>query len=468
MVRYHVNTKRYHTIGSAKEGNSIMVNVRGIENPATACHVSCPLLVLAYGVKPLAQAIVSAAPLLHSSSVSALFWQSWAHIVRQLLLPQEQSDGKHDGTDDARAVNPDDFYRRVEFEVGIRVHELGDAVTSLIKLLSVLRQDSVLGELTEALFYSGRGSTVITGKCHGAEAKEVRQRTKITKQKSLPVPFQVSCATIQTGEREFFLHDALTYSLAAHSVDGYQWNPGTFKETTLESAEEQPDDTPEQKWQTSRQLKIHALAPYWLIHADHFTSINGRVRSRQIPCAIPLELDASNYSQLKAIQPSSSKYRLTSAILHLSSDEEDAEDGHYVAIVRSCQHDSTDWVLIDDNKTTNVSEETCLNMLAGCHSSLSENGNYLQASLLVYGSENTKETIDPVIQKLLAKVEETKLHGESLVGRRVEVLWSKGKYYAGGVASFDPVTGKHTIRYDDGDVRAYNLSKKTIRWLENS
>lgn len=39
----------------------------------------------------------------------------------------------------------------------------------------------------------------------------------------------------------------------------------------------------------------------------------------------------------------------------------------------------------------------------------------------------------------------------SLVGRRVEILWSKGARYNGVVAEFDEHNGKHHVVYDDGD-----------------
>lgn len=456
-----------------------MKSIRGIENPATACHVSCPLLVLAYGVTPaLARAITEAAPL-----QSLPFWHAWANVLRQLLLQQQQDNG-----DEAmlrEPVNPDEFYTRIQDQVGIRPHELGDAVTSLVKLLHVLRQDEFVGKLVKEVFYAGRCVSVITGQQRDdADAKMFRRRTKTTQEKSLPVPFSVPM-----DDRADSLHQLLLRSLAARPVTGYQWSPtDEFEETTVASC---PNDFPANDdssldhdddcngWQTSRQLKVRNLGPYWLIHVDHFSSVRGRVRSRQIPCAISLKLDASNYCQLAAQEgeeeEQSCTYHLTSAILHLTSTEEDddveeeeEDNGHYAAIVRSSRLDSNVWVLIDDAKTTDISQETCLNLLAGCHSDLSENGSYMQASLLVYESMSVEERVEPLLNEVMARVEETKFQQESLVGRRLEILWNKGKFYTGIVASFDPITGKHTIKYDDGDVRAYNLAKKTIRWLDLS
>ena len=54
---------------------------------------------------------------------------------------------------------------------------------------------------------------------------------------------------------------------------------------------------------------------------------------------------------------------------------------------------------------------------------------------------------------------------ESLIGRALKVRWAKGTFYEGIVDNFDPTTGKHRVRYKDGDVKEYTLSKKTIEWL---
>ena len=447
--------------------------IRGIKNPATACHVSSPLLVLAYGVAPLAQAILAAAPLQKSP-----FWHAWARVLRQLLLSHNvdnDDDQSRSVGDDDDAVNPDDFYQSLleqQQQVGINPHELGDAITSLAKLLNLLQEDELVGEMARELLYAGRCCTVITGQRYDTDSQTFRRRIKTTKEKSLPVPFYVSS---DNKDMVSSLHQLLLHALSARPVTGYKWSsPDTFQETILASC---PDNVPadqsdhDDDWPTTRKLEINALAPFWLIHVDHFSLVHGRVRSRQTPCAIPLELDVSKYSQPPSQgENPSCLYRLSSAILHLSSNEEkdEEEDGHYTTLVRSSRNDdSTCWVLIDDCKTTEVSEETCLNLLAGCHTNLSENGSYMQASLLVYERMNAKEMVEQTMNRLLSREKEIKLQQESLVGRRLEILWSKGKYYAGAVVSFDSTTRKHTVRYDDGDVRTYNLSKKTVRWLDD-
>ena len=52
------------------------------------------------------------------------------------------------------------------------------------------------------------------------------------------------------------------------------------------------------------------------------------------------------------------------------------------------------------------------------------------------------------------------------VGRRLRVQWKGGVYYSGQVTGFDTDTGKHTVTYEDGDVREYRLSQKTWEWID--
>jgi hypothetical protein len=71
-----------------------------------------------------------------------------------------------------------------------------------------------------------------------------------------------------------------------------------------------------------------------------------------------------------------------------------------------------------------------------------------------------------------AKVEEEasrfwETEPESLVGKRVEVLWSQGQRYGGDVTEYRGVDGKHHVRYDDGDDRWYRMALKTF-WLVNA
>lgn len=432
-----------------------MTVIKGIRNPATACHVSCPLLLNAYALQPLAQAVVAAVP----HCTNGAFLRAWAHVLDQLL----------DAETPAHDIDPNDFYDKVQDAARIPVHKLGDAVTSMVKMLTLLREDQALGQIMETALYSGRCSSLLHGKLNDASTKYIVERNKRTKERALPVPLHVAVPKSEENS-ETSLEEAIRQSLAPQPVDGYQWS-GSYDETRVRLPGGLPlpvkDDA---ELETTKQLQIHELAPFWLIHVDHFANIGGRVQSLRQKCTIPMTIDATIVCQLRS--DGSSTYSLAGAILHLSDRDassevvDDEEDGHYVVVVRSSGSDDVTWTLVDDMTTTEIDQETCLNLLAGCKSNLSENGTYMQACLLVYESVDATHRIQPRLRDLLEQVKESKQKAESVVGRRLTVLWGKGKYYAGVVLSFDQATGKHTVQYDDGDIRSYNLSKKTIQWLD--
>ena len=55
----------------------------------------------------------------------------------------------------------------------------------------------------------------------------------------------------------------------------------------------------------------------------------------------------------------------------------------------------------------------------------------------------------------------TRAKGANLVGQLVHLYW-KGdrKFYRGTLASFDALSKKHSVLYDDGDERLYDMSRK--------
>ena len=358
------------------------VMMRGLENPATACHLSCPILLLAYTMTSLAEAIISAAPLRPESPLL----QSLAALLQELLVDDKKED----------PVDPSDFYQSVGKVLRIRVHALGDAISSLMKLLDFLRGcDPVIGECIEKALYSGRCSNMMLGKRYDPNSQVLCIRKKWGKEKALDVPFRVACASIDEQISDASLYHALKQSLSPRPLRGYKWS-GDFEETTESvavDAEKDIDD--ENEWNTSRRLAIRRLPPYWLLHVDHFSSTNAytRPQSKRRSCSIPLTLNADfvyGYEQNEDLPT----YHLTGGILHLSNDdvEDDEEDGHYVSIVKSQIGDT--WTLIDDSKLIEVSEDTCLSLLAGCQSSLSENGTYMQACLVVYRLCSATEDIE--------------------------------------------------------------------------
>ena len=66
------------------------------------------------------------------------------------------------------------------------------------------------------------------------------------------------------------------------------------------------------------------------------------------------------------------------------------------------------------------------------------------------------------------------VYDESNIGDRIQVYWKRDRqWYTGDVTAFTPegegvdeeVAGKHTITYDDGDVKHYCLAKKKFRLI---
>lgn len=55
----------------------------------------------------------------------------------------------------------------------------------------------------------------------------------------------------------------------------------------------------------------------------------------------------------------------------------------------------------------------------------------------------------------------------SAVGKKVRVFWPLDeKWYDGRVTSFNEAGGKHTVKYDDGDVEDLDLKSEKIKWVE--
>jgi len=68
------------------------------------------------------------------------------------------------------------------------------------------------------------------------------------------------------------------------------------------------------------------------------------------------------------------------------------------------------------------------------------------------------------------KVKETRAAREAaqaLVGRHVRVWWAGDNvWYVGSIVSFDNVSTKHTVSYEDGDLRAHNLLEAGVETWE--
>ncbi|KAL6515922.1 hypothetical protein OROGR_019227 [Orobanche gracilis] len=60
-----------------------------------------------------------------------------------------------------------------------------------------------------------------------------------------------------------------------------------------------------------------------------------------------------------------------------------------------------------------------------------------------------------------------KSYGADAIDRRIKVYWPLDhSWYEGCVKSFDKISGKHLVQYDDGDEEMINLSEEKTEWIE--
>ncbi|KAL7575799.1 hypothetical protein ACA910_003126 [Epithemia clementina (nom. ined.)] len=291
--------------------------------------------------------------------------------------------------------------------------------------------------------------------------------------------------------------------------------------------EEKTLSTQEQfSWVTTREHRIEETPCWWFLHldrGDHNNLGNGTRQLHAQSIDIPWLFDfSSNSIGDSGATATTHKFHLTGAILHASPEEsstdqqqqEDEEEeepyGHYVALIprpdqnqqfgeREVNLPPNQWFLIDDDIVTSIGYSEAMTLLAGGpaatvslvpkHKKRTYVGKDASANaevartcavLLVYQREDALDMIHPTIAQAcrdlqehvskfsastptaeIATVADEVLH---LVGRRLRVKWAKGKFYAGTVTDYNATTGKHTVHYDDGDMRQYNLSLKTIEW----
>lgn len=81
--------------------------------------------------------------------------------------------------------------------------------------------------------------------------------------------------------------------------------------------------------------------------------------------------------------------------------------------------------------------------------------------LLVIGPSSPSPSTSPLLDK--------PSYGQEVVGRRIKVYWPLDKsWYEGCVRSFDKLTGKHVVLYDDDEEESLDLAKENIEWFEET
>ena len=399
---------------------------RAIANPTgTACHLSSALVLLFYCVEPVRQLLLT----------SHQHMDDLMHALACLFRAMESSDKV--------AVDPTFLYSSIRKSIGVQAHELGDAVTAMIKLLHHLRLESEHQAVWNDWIDAGRVHSLLQGYRSGLAPSGTPNYSRTSPIRSMPVPFRVSAA--ETRDKEVVsLPELIRQALAPRVVKGYQW-PDADETTT-----------------TTRSLHLDVVPPIWMIHLDRFVWKDGSVRAVDSTIRIPLHWSVREFTD----DDSAADYDLVGGILHVDDRENDSSDeegGHYIAVVRHQQ----EWYLLDDDTTTPLSSgEQVVRMLSGADDPNEKQ--HTRGILLVY--HRTDLTYQLSRLRLLSCFDEQDgvdwTRPEFLVGKRVRVQWSKGKYYAGIVSAYNHQTGQHEVQYDDGDVCLHQLRKKTIVWEE--
>jgi hypothetical protein len=274
-------------------------------------------------------------------------------------------------------------------------------------------------------------------------------------------------------------------------------------------------------WITTKRMEFSRLPRVWLLHLERpkrndFTQTSNIVGFKKndhddvSPCHfldVPLDLDVNTLLPTTPCggggETSPPVYTLQGAILQVIAEDNDDKDDdndndnetcidrgvdlevHSVVLLRRRQKEhqqQQSWILIDDEKCELVTNDRALKLLGGTieddPSSVGKDNNnckvYYGATLLVYSiianDHGPRDWIDMAnaIQletQVRSSVNDVTVDPWHLVGRRLRVKWAKGKNYVGTITNYDTSSRKHQILYDDGDVREYCLSKKTIEWM---
>jgi hypothetical protein len=416
--------------------------VRGIANPTgTSCHVGSALLMLKYCLEPLASQI-------GADAAENAVTDDVVHVVGQFI--------RHHDT------NVKLLFDTLRSGIGIEAKDLGDVITTFMKLINYFCQltkeddddehrdtKSTLSSIWNQCCNAGKVHSVLLGNVKGDVGCSGALLRKETKPRSMPVPFLVHVSS----RKQLSLVDVIRDTLQPKVVKDYVWE--NQSNSCLDV-------------QTSRTLVIDNLPPVWLLHLDWFASSPDGEHDFGTLC-VPSKFMTH---EILDTNDTSSYYELIGGVLLSQAHDEEIIDErdrrHYIPLIRK---NNVWYMLDDDEEPQEVSEERCLELFGGVshgeESLFRDNGETVSVRgyLLVFRDPSQCEKLCFLPDQLRNPSCIDWTLPKTLVGRRLRVEWAKGKRYEGVVTSYNETTGKHQIRYDDGDVKEYVLRKKTIEWL---
>lgn len=449
---------------------------RGIPNVSgVACHLSSALQLLLHTVPALRMALLEI-----SDPTTIEEWlKELVFLTRSLFLKEEED------------VNPMPLYTALSQTTRLDPQKLGDAATALRVLLRTLQQEQdLLCPIIRSTLMNGKVQQILLGECLQNDRK-IRRIKETTKPMPCPFPLDGSSQNVTT------LPQALEKATKQpQSIEGLDWNQ------VRDYRQEPKDDyccvDDDCHFVTTRTCHVSSLPLHFVLHLQRFRYQNDTVEISTNPMDVPRELDMTPYTTNTLAETIDScccacrLYQFAGAILYVSDDNEEEEGGHYLALIQSLGG-SHCWYLLDDETVTCLpDEEQVMDFVSGRPIDIELEGTCYCATILVYSKtcDCSDSATTQVLDDLRARLQHdaAKQHDEcsaqetttrpttthdwsqpnALIGRRLQIRWKSGKYYPGVVSSYDNESGKHCITYDDGDVRTYNLSKKTIEWIDDT
>jgi hypothetical protein len=426
-----------------------------------------------------------------------------------------------DSTTQLPSWNPRRLYTYLKFCHGMDYEQVGDPSTTLMKLLHILRP--FMGNLLEHSVWEGQTRQVLEGykRLSEKEKEEYLLRTKPGKIKAMSCPMVLrrpSSSSMESGNACSSVPDLIkSVTDIPQVVSGteYPWDslaPETYTEKSVvmvvdairrccccptDAATTTTCNNNNNTWITTKRIEILRIPRVWLLHIERppphdimkqllsfpTTTVDA---SPMFHVTVPLELETTTTLHVDNSLPNLS---LQGAILQVveavdSDDDnlqEDDVEVHSVVLLKSPQQrqqQQQQWTLMDDDQCQVISEDRAMKLLEGTIQEPPNDGQnsssgktYFGATLLVYSvpeeqQDDWKELTQSIQQQMFRiPLEDADEH---LVGRRLKIKWAKDKFYAGVVIKYDAASGKHQVLYDDGDLREYVLSKKTVEWIDQS
>ena len=422
---------------------------RGITNiSGVSCHITSAL-----------QLIYHCLPSFRKALIGLINLRTVAPLLRD--LGRLFQDLQHN--DEENPVDPSTLYRTIENETSLDSNNLGDAVRALRTLLHMIR--------SEVANYQSQGSSpcfttlssLLDLELHGCMEQVLigRQRTlvrrKVSKRvQACPFPIPNASSSVKEG--------LLQATIIPQEITGYSWdNVENYQEMELE-------DSAFDSWVTCKTSSFQQIPTTLLLHVQRYSFVDRGIEGITNPLDIPHRLDMNTFCKEK--KNDSHEFTLTGCLLHVLDSQtahEEHEGGHYVALVRFAEQ----WVVLNDEDSTELSysDDSMMDILSGRVSIVELNlGSIICPTLLVYSTVvDSNESMWITFMEQL-NVEIKKQSDEpnwelSILGQRVKILWAKGKYFTGTVVAYDAERCKHKVEYDDGDVKEYNLRKKTLEWI---